>query len=204
MRERNPDSMPHRGDALVVVDVQNDFLPGGALGISGGDEIIAVLNRYLSIFHALGLPVFATRDWHPPQHCSFTAQGGPWPEHCVADTPGAEFSQDLELPSGTEFIDKATRPDQEAYSTLEGTDLAHRLRDAGVRRLFIGGLATDYCVLNTVRDALRLGFGARVLSDAIRAVDVEPGDGDRAIREMQQLGAVMVRLEDLGVRKPPP
>lgn len=204
MNQHSLESMPRPGDALVVVDVQNDFLPGGALGIDGGDEIIAVLNRYLSIFHARGLPVFATRDWHPPGHCSFAAQGGPWPEHCVAGTPGAEFSEYLELPAGTGIIDKASRPDKEAYSTLEGTDLAQRLREAGVRRLFVGGLATDYCVLNTVRDAVALGFEALVLSDAIRAVDVEPGDGDRAIGEMQQLGAIMVCLDELGPGEPAP
>ena len=136
-------ALPGPGDALVVVDVQNDFLPGGALGIRGGDEIVPVLNRYLERFHELGLPIFATRDWHPADHCSFAAQGGPWPVHCVAGTPGAEFAPGLRLPPGTEIIDKATRRDREAYSTLEGTDLEQRLRAAGVDRLFIGGLAFE-------------------------------------------------------------
>lgn len=188
-------ALPGPGDALVVVDVQNDFLPGGALGIRDGDQIVPVLNRYLERFHELGLPIFATRDWHPADHCSFAAQGGPWPVHCVAGTPGAEFAPGLRLPPGTGIIDKATRRDREAYSTLEGTDLGPRLRAAGVDRLFIGGLATDYCVLSTVRDAARMGFAIIVLGDAIRAVDVEPGDGARAIAEMRQLGAEFTGLK---------
>jgi nicotinamidase/pyrazinamidase len=195
MQHRPDPTTPRRGDALVVVDVQNDFLPGGALGIRGGDEILPALNRCLGHFHRLGLPVFATRDWHPPDHCSFAPQGGPWPVHCVAGTPGAEFAPGLRLPPDTGVIDKATRPEREAYSTLEGTDLGRRLRTAGVGRLFIGGLATDYCVLNTVRDAVRIGFAVVVLSDAIRAVDVEPGDGARAIAEMQQLGAHFIEVD---------
>jgi nicotinamidase/pyrazinamidase len=188
---------PQQGDALVVVDVQNDFLPGGALGIAGGDRIIPVINRCLAGFHALGLPTFATRDWHTPDHCSFAAQGGPWPEHCVAGTHGAAFSTELELPPDTPVISKATRRDRDAYSTLEGTDLEQRLHEAGVRRIFVGGLATDYCVLNTVRDAVRLGFEAVVLTDAIRAVDVKPGDGARALEEMQQLGAVLAGADQV-------
>ena len=183
---------PQRGDALVVVDGQNDFLPGGALGIRGGDEILPALNRCLERFRDLGLPIFATRDWHPPDHCSFAPQGGPWTVHCVAGTPGAEFAPGLKLPPGTGIIDKATRPDREAYSTLEGTGLERKLRAAGVGRLFIGGLATDYCVLNTVRDAVRIGFEIVVLADAVRAVDVKAGDGKRAIEEMRRLGAQFV------------
>jgi len=182
------------GDVLLVTDIQNDFLPGGSLAVAGGDEAVPVLNRYIDTFVARGLPVYATRDWHPPRHCSFHAQGGPWPVHCVADTHGAEFAATLTLPPDTTVISKATSPDREAYSSFQGTDLDSRLRAAGVHRIFIGGLATDYCVLNTVRDARRLGYDVFVLADAIRAVDVQPGDGQRAEAEMTRLGARRITL----------
>ena len=180
------------GDALVIVDVQNDFLPGGSLAVPRGDQVIAPLNRWIARFAAAGLPVYATRDWHPVDHCSFAAQGGPWPPHCVAGTPGAAFADALGLPSDATVIGKATRQDADAYSGFAGTDLHERLRHAGVKRLFVGGLATDYCVLNTVRDALGLGYGVVLLTAAVRAVDVRPGDGDRALAEMIAAGAVAV------------
>ncbi|OGI46887.1 MAG: nicotinamidase [Candidatus Muproteobacteria bacterium RBG_16_65_34] len=177
------------GDALIVVDAQNDFLPGGSLAVPAGDEVVPVLNRYLGAFHAKGLPIFATRDWHPVNHCSFKAQGGPWPPHCVAGTAGAAFAPGLKLPPETTTISKATPPDKDAYSGFEGTDLEARLRAQGVRRLFIGGLATDYCVLNTVKDALNNGYEVHLLTDAIRAVNVQPDDGRKAESQMQRLGA---------------
>lgn len=186
---------PQRGDALVIVDVQNDFLPGGALAVPHGDEVVPVLNRWIERFTARGLPVVATRDWHPPDHCSFRERGGPWPVHCVAGTEGAAFAPGLRLPADALVISKATEPDREAYSGFEGTDLAARLRGLGVRRLFVGGLATDYCVLSTVRDARREGFDVVLLEDAVRAVDVQPGDGARALEEMRRLGAGLVRTE---------
>jgi nicotinamidase/pyrazinamidase len=185
------------GDLLLVTDIQNDFLPGGALAVAGGDAVIPVLNGYVDAFVARGLPVYATRDWHPPGHCSFHAQGGPWPQHCVRGTPGAEFSAALKLPPGVTLISKATRKDQEAYSSFHGTDLGERLRAAGIRRLFIGGLTTDYCVLNSVKDARGLGFEVFVLADAIRPVDVEPGDGRRAEEEMARIGAHFITLGGL-------
>lgn len=185
------------GDALLIVDVQCDFLPGGRLGVPEGDAVVPVLNRYIAAARAKALPIFASRDWHPQKHCSFTPQGGPWPQHCVADTEGAAFADALQLPAGTTVIDKATREDVDAYSAFSGTALAEKLGALGVRRLFVGGLATDYCVLNTVRDALREGFEVFVLEDAIRAVNVDPGDGERAVREMQDKGAVPVRYADV-------
>lgn len=185
------------GDVLLVTDIQNDFLPGGSLAVAGGDEVVPVLNRYIAAFQAQGLPVYATRDWHPERHCSFHPQGGPWPVHCVAGTPGAAFAAALTLPPGTTVISKATLQEQEAYSSFQGTDLDSRLRAAGIRRLFIGGLTTDYCVLNTVRDARHLGYEVFVLADAIRAVEVQPGDGRRAEAEMTSLGAHSITLNGL-------
>jgi nicotinamidase/pyrazinamidase len=185
------------GDALIVVDVQTDFLPGGALGVPAGDEVIPVLNQYLGEWRARGLPVFATRDWHPPGHCSFRERGGPWPPHCVAESQGARFASALDLPPTTVVISKSTMVDQDAYSGFQGTDLDDRLRRAEVRRVFVGGLATDYCVVSTVRDALARGYRTIVLADAIRAVDVHPDDGRKAEEEMGRLGATLIRIEAL-------
>ncbi len=184
--------VPRPGDVLLVVDVQYDFLPGGALGVARGDEIIPALNRCMALFSAKKLPVYASRDWHPPDHISFHAQGGPWPPHCVANTHGATFSPELKLPPGTAVINKADTREREAYSVFGGTDLDRRLKQAGVRRIFIGGLATDYCVLNTAKDAHALGYDYFVLTDAVRAVDVRPGDGERALEEMRRLGAHLI------------
>ncbi len=185
------------GDGLLVADVQNDFLPGGALGVLRGDEIVPVLDRYVAAFRARGLPIFASRDWHPPNHCSFREQGGIWPVHCVMGTKGAEFHPDFHLPSSTIVISKATDTKKEAYSAFEGTTLDERLRKTGVKRLFIGGLATDYCVLNTVRDAIKRGYAVCFLMDGIRAVNLKPDDGRKAEEEMILLGAVPIRVENL-------
>lgn len=185
------------GDALIAVDVQNDFLPGGSLAVPAGDAVVPAINRYVAAFAARALPVFATRDWHPPNHCSFKAQGGIWLPHCVAATGGAEFASGLALPPAAVIISKAATVEADAYSGFGGTDLAARLRAGGVTRLFIGGLATDYCVLNTVKDALAEGFEVLLLADAIRAVEVKAGDGARAQGEMQRLGARPIRYEDV-------
>ncbi len=176
-----------RGDALVVVDAQRDFLPGGALAIPGGDEIVAPLNRYLALFASLGLPRFATRDWHPPGHVSFHASGGPWPEHCVAGTPGAEFAPGLVLAGGTQLVSKAGTFDRDAYSAFDRTDLHKRLAAQHVTRIFVGGLATELCVAGTVRDALALGYEVVVLADAVRALDA--ADGARALADLAARGA---------------
>jgi nicotinamidase-related amidase len=177
------------GDALLVVDVQVDFLPGGALAVPAGDEVVPALSRSLALFRAAGRPVALTRDWHPADHCSFRARGGPWPAHCVRGTPGAEFAQGLEVLAEAHIVSKASGRDEEAYSGFGGTDLHAWLQAQGVRRLFVGGLATDYCVLATVRDALGLGYAVVLLLDCMRAVDVTPGDGERAVAEMLGLGA---------------
>ena len=178
--------------ALVIVDLQNDFLPGGALAVPHGDEVIPVLNRYIAAFEQQQRPIFATRDWHPLNHCSFRTQGGPWPVHCVLNSEGAQFSAALRLPTSAIIISKPSAPDKETYSAFEGTDLEERLRKAAVDCLFVGGLATDYCVVNTVKGALEHGFKVRLLRQAIRAVNVNPADGAKAEEEMLKLGAVPV------------
>lgn len=183
---------PRGGDALLLVDVQNDFLPGGTLAVPHGTEILPVANRLISSFARRDLPIYATRDWHPEKHCSFHAQGGPWPAHCVACTRGAAFAPALALPRATEIISKATRPETDAYSGFEGTDLHDRLASLAVGRIVVGGLATDYCVLRTALDALRLGYHVLLVVDAIRAVDVKSGDGDRAIEQMRNAGAIPI------------
>lgn len=180
------------GDALILVDVQLDFLPGGSLAVPRGDEVVPALNRYIAVFRGLTFPIVATRDWHPPDHCSFRAQGGPWPPHCVAGSAGAHFATLLDLPCEAHIVSKATSRDRDAYSGFEGTGLDDWLRWAGASRVFVGGLATDYCVLNTVRDALRFGYATFLLLDAVRAVDVAAGDGARAIDEMRRLGAMAI------------
>ena len=188
---------PRSGDALIIVDVQNDFLPGGSLAVPDGDAVLAPINAYASLFARHGHPVFATRDWHPENHCSFRSGGGPWPPHCVAESRGAAFSPGLALPEATIVISKATDPTRDAYSGFQDTGLERQLSAKGVRRVFVAGLATDYCVSATVKDALAAGFEAVVLADAVRAVNVAPGDGDRAIHEMRALGATFARYEDV-------
>jgi nicotinamidase/pyrazinamidase len=186
---------PHSGDALVVVDVQRDFLPGGALAVPRGDEVVAPLARCVDLFQSRGLPIIFTRDWHPPNHCSFREQGGPWPAHCIAETEGARFAAALRIPDQALIVSKATAPDVENYSDFEGTHLADRLKRWGVKRLFVGGLATEYCVRATVLDALRHGFGVVLLTDAVRPID--PRDGQRALAQMLAQGAVTSTTEDL-------
>lgn len=193
---------PGSGDALILVDVQNDFLPGGSLAVPRGDEVIAPLNRYIDAFRQRGLTVVATRDWHTPDHCSFNEQGGIWPVHCVADTTGAAFAADLQLPPMALIVSKASSRERDAYSGFEGTDLATELRRRGIRRLFVGGLATDYCVLNTVLDGLREHFTVYLLEDAIRAVNLNPADGRQAIANMHQHGARPLTLATLSDQNP--
>lgn len=188
------------GDALIVVDVQVDFLPGGALAVPESDRIVPVLNRYIELFHAQGLPLVFTRDWHPADHCSFATQGGVWPVHCVAGTHGADFASNLVIPAQAMVMSKATLAEAEAYSGFQGTTLEAWLRSHGSRRLFIGGLATEYCVLETVQDALRDGFAVLLLEDAMCAVTAE---GGRLARQaMIDAGACPIGFEALSREEP--
>ncbi len=183
------------GDALAIIDMQNDFLPGGSLAVPMGDTIIPVINRYLRLFHDHGLPVFATRDWHPSDHCSFQQQGGQWPAHCIATTSGAAFHPDIEFPINTQIISKATTREKDAYSGFTDTQLNALLQTSGIRRLFVAGVATEYCVFNTVKDALQAHYAAYILEDAVRAINLKPDDSLHALREMKRLGATLIQFE---------
>ncbi len=186
-----------KGSALVIVDVQKDFLPSGALPVPEGDKVVEPLNKYIELFKIKSLPIFATRDWHPENHVSFKEYGGLWPPHCIMNTEGAEFADGLRLPEDSVIISKAYKVDRDAYSGFQETELDLELRRRGVKRLFIGGLATDYCVKATVLDALNLGYQVFLLLDGIRGVDVNPGDSDEAIKEMLRYGAVGIVYEDI-------
>jgi nicotinamidase/pyrazinamidase len=178
-------------DALIVVDVQNDFCPGGALAVTGGDEVVPVLNAWIEAATQGGALIVASRDWHPADHCSFRERGGPWPRHCAQQTHGAEFHPNLKLPPGARIVSKGTRADEEAYSAFQGTELASELKRGGVARVWIGGLALDYCVRATALDALAAGFETHVIADATRAVNVRAGDGERALAELAAAGCVI-------------
>lgn len=175
--------------ALLIVDVQHDFLPGGALGVPNGDEVIAPLVAA----SAEADVVVASRDAHPPDHVSFAAQGGTWPVHCVAGTLGAELDPGIAALPLDRIVDKGAAAARDAYSAFDGTGLAAYLRGEGVDRVLVGGLATDYCVRATALDALGEGFEASVLAPASRAVDVRPGDGERALAELESAGVQIVR-----------
>jgi nicotinamidase/pyrazinamidase len=179
------------GDALLIVDVQNDFCPGGALAVPEGDRVIPVLNRWIEKARQQNIPIFASRDWHPPGHISFKPRGGPWPVHCVQGSPGSEFHPDLRLPADAHIISKGEHPDQDSYSAFGGTSLKEQLRRAGIKRLWIGGLAQDYCVRATTLDALREGFEVHVIVDATRPVNVHADDGRRALEDMARAGAIL-------------
>jgi nicotinamidase/pyrazinamidase len=176
-------------DALLAVDVQRDFEPGGALAVPNGDEVVPVLADCVREFHRRSLPVIASRDWHPPNHCSFQAQGGLWPPHCVADTAGARIDPALGLPDDAKIVDKARRVDRDTFSAFEETGLNDWLREKGVQRLFIGGLATEYCVLFTAKAALQNGYEVVLLQDAVRAIDGQAGSN--AIEDLRSNGALI-------------
>ncbi|MCL2294937.1 MAG: nicotinamidase [Spirochaetes bacterium] len=180
--------------ALIIVDMQNDFCPGGSLGVRGGDKIVSAINQYIKCFAEKDEFIVFTRDWHPANHCSFKENGGMWPPHCVAETKGAEFHADLHVPSNPFIISKADTASKDAYSGFDSTLLDSHLKTLGIEEVWVCGLATDYCVLSTVTDALELGYKVKLLSDAIAAVDVNAGDGEKAIEKMVSAGAENIRM----------
>ncbi len=180
-----------KGDGLLLVDVQNDFCPGGALPVPEGDRVVPVLNRWLTAARRVGCPVFASRDWHPARHPSFREQGGDWPPHCLQDSEGARFHPDLQLPGDVVKVTKGVRFDQDQYSVLDQTGLAAQLQRDGVRRLWVGGLALDVCVRASVLDALSAGLSVMLLADATRPV--APDKEMQVLAELQAAGAEIVR-----------
>jgi len=177
------------GHALLVIDLQLDFMPEGALAVKDGDKIIPVINKLVKLFSAKEDMIFFSRDWHPEKHCSFFENGGTWPEHCVRGSRGARFHPDVQIPETSKIISKATTESKDAYSAFEDTELAEEMQKNNINTIYVCGLATDVCVRSTVLDGLKLGFRIIVVSDAVKAVDLEPGDGDRAIQEMNAAGA---------------
>jgi nicotinamidase/pyrazinamidase len=191
--------MEEQISALLLTDIQNDFCAGGTLSVPGADEIVPVLNRYVERFLLAGLPIYACRDWHPPNTTHFKEFGGAWPAHCVAETNGARFHPDLRLPDSAIVVSKGTRPDEDAYSAFQARDeagvlLSDSLRKLGARRIFVGGLATDYCVQATVLDAVEEGYCVVLLADAVRGVEMAPGDSKRAVKKMVSRGARTITL----------
>jgi len=174
-------------DALLLVDVQNDFCPGGALGVPGGDAVVPVLNRWIDAARAGGAEIVASRDWHPRGHCSFDERGGAWPEHCVQHTHGAELHKELRVPASASILSKGQKPERDDYSAFQGTGLADLLRKKGIERVWVGGLALDVCVRATCLDAVKEGFQTHLIADATRAVGDDPG-------------ATLAELRDAGVR----
>jgi nicotinamidase/pyrazinamidase len=189
-----PQDVLRQGDALVVVDVQQDFCPGGKLAIEGGDEVIPILNRWIRAADAAGVPIYASRDWHPPAHLSFHDEGGSWPAHCVQDTPGAAYHPGLELPTGAMHIAKGVRLDRDQYSAFDSTGLADHLRSRGISRVFVGGLAQDVCVRATVLAGIEEGFEVHLIPGATRPVSREAGE--RALEEMRRAGAVVMETPE--------
>jgi len=183
--------------ALIIVDMQNDFMPGGALPVKDGDKIIPLINRYIQLFRERNRPIYATRDWHPENHISFKERGGPWPKHCVQGTWGAEFHPDLDLPRETVIIDKAYREDRDAYSGFQETVLDLDLRRKNIKRIFLVGVATEYCVKATALDGINLGYEVILLIDAVKGVNLKPGDSDRAVKEMIENGVIVAEYNEL-------
>jgi len=192
--------------ALLIVDVQNDFCPGGGLAVPEGDKIVRALNKYIKIFSKKKLPIFASRDWHPQESKHFKQFGGPWPKHCIQNTEGARFHPDLKLPKETIILSKGMDPAKDSYSAFQavdsnGTEFLGLLKVLGVNELFIGGLATDYCVKSSVLDALKFGFKVKLLIDAIKGVNIKPKDSEDAIEEMISRGAEEMSLEKLSKKR---
>ncbi len=201
--------MASRKPALLVVDVQNDFCPGGSLAVPRGNEVVPKANRAVEIFERRGLPILATRDWHPRETKHFKEYGGAWPPHCIHGTKGARFHPDLRLPKVVLILSKGMDPEQDSYSGFQafsanGRDLESVIRDLGIDELFLCGLATDYCVRATSLDARRIGLRVRVLEDAIRGVDVKQGDSESALKEMRTAGVQFVPTWGLAKLLPSP
>jgi nicotinamidase/pyrazinamidase len=188
--------------ALLIVDVQNDFCPGGALQVPDGDRVIEPINRVVDLFVVEGAPILASRDWHLPVTRHFRDYGGAWPVHCIRETIGAAFHPRLRLPEGTLILSKGVNPEMDGYSAFEGVTgdgrtLRSILEDTGIDHIFLAGLATDYCILFTAREALKTGIAVTVLTDAVAGVDVTPGDSARALDELRCAGASLVSVEEL-------
>ena len=190
--EPMPDEL-HPGDALIIVDVQNDFCPGGSLAVEGGDQVVPILNRWIHRAADLGIPIFFSRDWHPLNHVSFKDRDGPWPPHCVQDTRGAELHPELFVPESAMIVSKADTKDKDSYSAFGGTSLADHLKKLGIRRVWIGGLALDYCVSASALDARALGLDVRVLLDATRAVHNSSEEISRSVGKLESAGIRVVR-----------
>ncbi len=187
------------GNALILVGLQRDAFPGGTIAIADAPAIIPIANRYLSAWANLGLPIVLGRCWHPPNHCSFRTHGGPWPDHAIADTPGAAFAADLLVPPTSIIVSTGTDAADEASSAFADAELDSQLRRRGTTQVFVGGIATEHCVLNTVRDAIDRDYATVVLRDASRATNVRPDDGADAEGVMAELGAQLLALETLGL-----
>ena len=186
----SPEDVLKSGDALVVVDVQNDFCPGGALAVPEGDQVVPVMNRWMAAAAERGVPVYASRDWHPQDHLSFETEGGPWPPHCVQDTPGAAFHRDLAFSDGAIVVSKGTRFDKDQYSAFDETGFADELARKGVTRLVVGGLAEDVCVHATAKDARAHGFDVALIRDGTRAISDEGRSKTEA--DLERAGATFV------------
>jgi len=192
--------------ALLIVDVQNDFCPGGTLAVPEGDRIISILNKYTKIFSREKLPIFASRDWHPKDSKHFKKFGGVWPKHCIQNTRGARFHPHLRLPKETVILSKGMDPDKDSYSAFQavdtsGTEFLELLKTQGIDELFVGGLATDYCVKSSVLDALKLGFRVKLLIDAIKGVNIKPQDSEDAMKEMVSAGAEKMNFEEFSKKR---
>lgn len=191
-----------KNSALLIVDVQNDFCPNGSLAVPEGNRVIPVLNRYIALFREKGLPIFASRDWHPEKTSHFKPFGGIWPVHCVQGSDGANFHPDLQLPPDVVILSKGMAPQQDDYSAFQGvTDsgacFPDILRERRISKLYVGGLATDYCVKESVLEGLRRGLAVTLLEDASRGVDLEPGDSEKAVAAMKAVGALTASFADL-------
>jgi len=192
----------HPHAALLVTDMQVDFCPGGSLAVAQGDAIIPVINHYIELFQQKGLPVYATRDWHPAETSHFSQFGGKWPPHCVQGTPGAEFHPALQLPEDVIIVSKGTDPHRDDYSPFQvivadGHTFADHLKAAGTTHLYFCGIATDFCIKWAALDALRAGFEVTVLRDAVKGIDLIAGDSERALEEIRQAGGELVDLDTI-------